>query len=402
MNESNKSNCHSTLLKSSTPFGSMHFFSQDDPIGRSIESYGEWARIEIDFLRQFIQAGSIVVDVGANIGTHTIAMAQQVGKQGHVHCFEPQPDVFRVLEANVQENNLTQVSTHQAGAGESPGELYCKPINPLQKANIGATRLTQQETINDLCVQILPLDQLELAECNLIKIDAEGMEDQIIRGTRKTLNRCRPILFIECNDIQSGIQIISELRNHSYSLFLVGTPAFNPQNHKCNPNNLFGFASESNLLCLPAEKCTTIKIHNSGCQVTPIHSIDEYAHAHLALPRYGDASAHERNPELLRQEIFELREQVDRLTFRARRMERLLDIQQAHQTRRNQYQNNHQQATPPSHTQENDWVTVIRSLRGPCTTRIAWKVIRRGLSLLFAATIREPIRTLRRRRKSVT
>src|SRR4051794_30035790 len=85
--------------------GSMLAFRADDVIGRSLRLYGEWSEHELSYLRPFARAGTMVVDVGANIGTHTLAFAGWV-KTGSVIAIEPQRTVASVLEVNCLLNGI--------------------------------------------------------------------------------------------------------------------------------------------------------------------------------------------------------------------------------------------------------------------------------------------------------
>ena len=94
----------------------MAFFRNDPVIGRALREYGEWAQIEIDLLLTLIDAGSVVLDLGAYIGTHTLAFATKTFPyQGRVHGFEPIPDHFSVLQRNVQANGADTITLHNAG-----------------------------------------------------------------------------------------------------------------------------------------------------------------------------------------------------------------------------------------------------------------------------------------------
>src|ERR1700759_4504087 len=86
--------------------GGFMFNRNDAYIGRSLDLYGEWCDFEIQLLSRFINPGDTVVDVGANIGTHTVAFANLVGAGGVVPAFEPQRRLFQMLSGNVALNAL--------------------------------------------------------------------------------------------------------------------------------------------------------------------------------------------------------------------------------------------------------------------------------------------------------
>ena len=96
--------------------GWMAFPSHDTVIGRALAKYGEWAEHEIRFLGRFVGAGGTVLDVGAYVGTHTLALARVAAR---VYAFEPQPSIFPLLRSNVERNGLTNVQLFHAAVSRS-------------------------------------------------------------------------------------------------------------------------------------------------------------------------------------------------------------------------------------------------------------------------------------------
>ena len=87
----------------------MLYNEHDIYIGRSLDLYGEFSEGECDVFRQLIQPGWTVLELGANIGSHTVFLAKRVGPSGRVIAFEPQRIVFQTLCANIALNNLLNV-----------------------------------------------------------------------------------------------------------------------------------------------------------------------------------------------------------------------------------------------------------------------------------------------------
>src|SRR6185503_18246577 len=88
--------------------GPMMAFRHDVYIGRSLELYGEFSPSERELLGQLVKPGGVLVEVGANIGAHTIALARACAP-GKLYAFEPQQRVFQVLCANLALNGVTNV-----------------------------------------------------------------------------------------------------------------------------------------------------------------------------------------------------------------------------------------------------------------------------------------------------
>src|SRR5579862_896137 len=93
--------------------GRMLFNVNDQYVGRSLDLYGEYSEGEIDFFKQVVQPGDTVLEIGANIGSHTVFFAKAVGREGTVQAFEPQRLIFQTLCANIALNNLENVKTYQ-------------------------------------------------------------------------------------------------------------------------------------------------------------------------------------------------------------------------------------------------------------------------------------------------
>lgn len=127
----------------------------------------------------------VVVDVGANIGTHTFFYAQHASK---VIAIEPLPAAMECLRHNLR--NFDNVELIHAAAGASVGtvDLY------TPEKNYGASF-----TVVGSSTPVVTIDSLGLPACSYMKLDAEGDEIAILRGAEVTIARCRPVLCVECN-----------------------------------------------------------------------------------------------------------------------------------------------------------------------------------------------------------
>lgn len=135
-----------------------------------------------------IKPGDVVVDAGANIGSHTIAYINAVGDKGIVLAFEPNPPAFECLM-----HNCPQANNYRLGLSDSLGFFDVVP-----NVNAGATHLGQA-SIDGNAAQTIRLDSFELPRLNFFKLDIEGFELLALRGARETIQRCRPIIMCELN-----------------------------------------------------------------------------------------------------------------------------------------------------------------------------------------------------------
>lgn len=233
-------------------YGPMFVFDNDMVIGRSLLKYGEWAELEIDLLSQIVKPGSTVVDVGANIGTHTVPFAQMVGPGGKVIAFEPQHLVFQLLCANVAVNDLHNVWANNAAVGARDGfcEMTALDFN-AETNNFGACEMRTPEHKGKVFfgVPIVRLDLLDLEACALIKADVEGGELDMLRGAEKTIERCQPVLYLEHHDNRD--EVVAFLRERGYRIHMHRTPSFNKKNFNGVVEDLFDGYAEDNIVCFP-------------------------------------------------------------------------------------------------------------------------------------------------------
>jgi len=223
-------------------------------IGRSLEAYGEWCEPEIDLLLQCIAPGDLIVDVGANIGTHTVPLAKRVGMGGFVHAFEPQRTAYLNLSANVFLNGLLNVSCHHAAAGRRQETIRLPLLDPNSEQNFGAMSIRGFEEGEP--VDIVTIDSLGLDGCALIKIDVEGMEVDVLTGAEQTINRFRPLLFVENNSREQSKskEIIQKVLDLNYTPWWILVGYFNADNFFANPQNIFpGLKPEASMFCHPSE-----------------------------------------------------------------------------------------------------------------------------------------------------
>ena len=231
--------------------GPMLFFSTDRYIGGSLARYGEYCHLEAELLQQLADAGDVVVEAGANIGAHTIGLARQVGPTGRVHAFEPQRMVHQMLCANVVLAGLGNVDTRNAGLGAAPAMLRLTEPDYMQTGNFGGVALA--ETGTDM-VQVLTLDSLQLPRVDLIKIDVEGMEEQVLHGGSDTIARCRPILYVENDRDDRAQSLLRLMLDWNYQLWWHTPPLFNPDNLRGVAENEFRGLMALNVLGIPRER----------------------------------------------------------------------------------------------------------------------------------------------------
>ena len=222
-------------------------------IGRCLEVYGEFSPGEWDLLAQIIKPGMTVVEVGANIGAHTVPMARAC-RPGQLYAYEPQRRVFQILCANLVANDIDNVVAAPDACGMEPGEATIPPFDYQAEGNFGGVSIAAADATGER-VRVVRLDDLGLAACGLIKIDVEGHEAEVLAGAVETIARCRPILYVENDREAHQRAVIGLIRGLGYRLHWHTPPLVGRNNFKGVETNVFPKVIGSiNMLCIPEER----------------------------------------------------------------------------------------------------------------------------------------------------
>ena len=187
-----------------TASGKIVYNPLDKYVGKSIEAYGHYQLEEKKIFSKYVNEESIVLDIGANIGTHTLWFAQN---SKLVIAFEPQRYAFQMLCANMALNSIQNADCKQLGVGSTREIIEVAFIDPEIENNFGGLSL-QDHSIEKVReekgihldgekIAICKIDDMGLQKCDFIKIDVEGMEPQVLMGGRATILDLRPYIYIE-------------------------------------------------------------------------------------------------------------------------------------------------------------------------------------------------------------
>lgn len=227
-------------------YGLMAYLPNDLYIGRSLDLYGEFSPGEASLFAQVLKPGMTALDVGANVGAHSVLFAQLVGPQGRVHAFEPQRVIYQLMTANLTLNGLFNAFPQRAAVGAEPGTLQVPPVDYSKTSNFGSLSLGGSN-IGET-VPIVTVDSFSLSQCHLIKADVEGMEKDVLLGAQDTIQRCRPILYVENDRKKKSADLIQCLFDLEYKLFWHISPYYKPNSFFGTRENVFGNTVSVNVL----------------------------------------------------------------------------------------------------------------------------------------------------------
>jgi FkbM family methyltransferase len=184
-----------------------YFFN--DTIAKEINIHGVYEKEEIEVLSKLISSKDHVVDIGANIGNHSIAFSK-ISKK--VYSFEAHPRTFEILKFNT--DKYKNIKIFNIGISNKKGSLFFKNIITT---NIGGKKLSKTGSIKS---QINKLDNIIKSDkkIKLIKIDIEGHEHEALLGMKKLLSNNNSLILLEfCEEsIAKRRKIINFLRDNNY------------------------------------------------------------------------------------------------------------------------------------------------------------------------------------------
>jgi FkbM family methyltransferase len=159
-----------------------------------------------------ITPGSVVYDIGANVGYYSLLASVLAGEEGQVYAFEPLPRNIDFLHKHVEINRRKNIEIIMAAVSEHSGEAFF---------DLGAsTAMGHLAENGEIQVEMVSLDEMLdkglIRPPGYIKLDVEGAEFQALSGARKLLEQYRPILFIDTHNREAHQKTIELLASLNY------------------------------------------------------------------------------------------------------------------------------------------------------------------------------------------
>jgi FkbM family methyltransferase len=224
-----------TLLKRARRYRWSHpqmaVFAHDF-IGIEVNVYGRYEHRELSALSGLIAGldrSKLVLDVGANIGNHTLFFVSEGFE--HIHAFEPHPRTVRLLQLNTERHS--QVVVHAFGLSGQDATLDA--MIPLTNAGGASLNGGHQRSLavdaERASFDVKRFDDLEIAHqpVGVVKIDVEGHEPEALSGMMNTLRRDSPLVIFECNRMTERVsadRLVAMLREAGYHSFSAVEPPF--------------------------------------------------------------------------------------------------------------------------------------------------------------------------------
>jgi FkbM family methyltransferase len=198
-----------------------------------------------------------VVEANSHYGVLTLLLSELVGHAGAVHAFEPQRIVFQALCANLAMNSRANVFASCQAIDERAGTLYAPLVDHDHENNFGAIAL--RDAPPGEATPAVALDDLALSACHLLRLDAAGREAAALRGAKNTVQRHRPVVYVNTERAASAEELIALLLSLDYKLYWHTPPVFPAANFYRNAENVFPNLVTANILGIPAAAQANIR-----------------------------------------------------------------------------------------------------------------------------------------------
>lgn len=194
---------------------------ENDALGKVLQTKGDFEPHFLQIVGQIVRPGDLCIDLGANLGYHSVTLARLTGPNGVVLAFEPQRIIFQQLCGNAFLNDLRNIHIFNAAVGAEDGMIEMDAVNYDHKeVNIGCTKVGHGGD----SVNMMRLDSLKLESVRFIKLDIQGCEERFLDGAAATIAKSRPVMFVEIEEYllrcfgSSSEQLMNRLLAMNYVL----------------------------------------------------------------------------------------------------------------------------------------------------------------------------------------
>ena len=236
MREDNKN-----LKTINTQFGKIVININDQFIGKSFLNQKYWGLQDIEIISKIIEFKCkkknqiVFYDVGANIGTHSIALSNIFKNKIVIRAFEAQSNIYEMFNQSIKINNLNNIELYHNAVSDKNDEIIRIDLPDYSKQNnFGGLELLKPFQNSDNAqmkksgifedIKSIKLDIFN-EEVDFIKIDVEGMENLVLKGSKNLIVNHRPFLFMEL--LKSKLEDVTEFfKDKDYNIYSKGMDAF--------------------------------------------------------------------------------------------------------------------------------------------------------------------------------
>ena len=198
----------SKLIEKDTKYGYIAYFKNDMAFADALKQEKIYEEdFVIEFLHKIIKSSKTILDVGSHAGSHTV-LYKHINPDCEIYCFEPQLEMFNLLNHNIVKNNFDNVIAFNNGVANISiksnmsksvldGDNIGKDIQygTNSRFNLGGLQIGNGGEE----IETITIDSLNLKSCDYIKIDVEGFEPLVLMGAKETIKKFKPTILFESN-----------------------------------------------------------------------------------------------------------------------------------------------------------------------------------------------------------
>lgn len=227
--------------------GSVQFANWSNPL----VTHKNITQEKVDFFERLVPKGSMCIDIGANIGEHTVSMGLAVGKSGLVVSFDPNPMVFNVLKTNSELNqDKTHIEPFNCAISEEDGEFYYNSSEAsFSNGGISTEKINRHGKFQlEQKIKGVNLDTFlhahfaeKLSDLRLIKVDTEGYDKEILKSIAPIIRKYKPVIIAECFpklNKEERLDLYHTIAQHGYDLYYFKDIDHAADTHKIAPEDM--------------------------------------------------------------------------------------------------------------------------------------------------------------------
>ncbi|MNX91008.1 cobalt-precorrin-6Y C(15)-methyltransferase [compost metagenome] len=231
--------------------------SLDKGVELALFETGTYEKGTIQLLKNYLQSGSVFLDIGANIGLMSVIASGYVGDEGRVYAVEANPNTVAILKANIELNRCRNVELIPVALSDEQGTAVLFENWEVNRG--GASLISQSNEQQGIEVKMERLDDLfnETDRVDLVKIDVEGFEPQVIKGGMSWFKKQQPVFIIEVSEQRekeqgpSPLEIMQLVRTIGNYSFFKQKGTKERRGKLVQIKNERDLPSHDNLICIP-------------------------------------------------------------------------------------------------------------------------------------------------------
>lgn len=197
------------IYTTNTPVGKISVLENDSIFSNQLKNLGKYVEQDIidNYLKPYVENAKTILDIGGHVGYHSLAY-RKLNSEAIIHTFEPQAEIFDLLNKNLLDNNSQNIFTYNKAVGHINTQITLSDVitdgpNANKIFNYGTSEMFNLAGVSigfgRRQIDMISLDSMNFKDVNYIKVDVEGAESLVFFGGENTIKKFKPIICFEHN-----------------------------------------------------------------------------------------------------------------------------------------------------------------------------------------------------------